>query len=469
MDREQTRATVAAVCGSGGEAGANTFLYGAGGVGKTSLAKAVCAHGRVQRQFRSRIYFVTIGRDVRSRVALAAKVAEVTRFITGDTTEFGDPVLAGHHLGRLLDQRPRTLLVLDDVWEAEQLAPFLLGGRQCVRLVTTRDAAVIPANANRVHVDYVSTVQARALLLRDLPPLPDNLVEELLSATGRWALLLHLTNRLIHEQTAHGADPKECAEWILRLLRDQGPAAVDHGLAAVSDLNDPQQRNRAVVASIEAATTLLPLGSANRLAELAIFVEDENIPMALAATLWRASSGLTEEQTHALCQDMQRVSLIAVHMQDDGIINLHDVIRDYFRSLLTPDDLARLNCLLVDAVAANLPTENPLAPDMPDPERAWWQLQDDYLTDHLIHHLLSAGRGAVAEAVAGDLRWVEARLLKRGPTAPLQDLLTANTQHTRSLARSLAQASHFLSPTDPPQALISILHSSLSTHSAGNH
>lgn len=62
-------------------------------------------------------------------------LAEVTRFITGDTTEFDDPDLAGAHLGRLLDQRPqRMLLVLDDVWEDEQLAPFLHGGRHCARL-----------------------------------------------------------------------------------------------------------------------------------------------------------------------------------------------------------------------------------------------------------------------------------------------------------------------------------------------
>ncbi|NEE31140.1 hypothetical protein G3M53_37575, partial [Streptomyces sp. SID7982] len=68
---------------------------------------------------------MTIGREVRGREALTAKVAEVTRFVTGDTTTFEDPGLAGAHLGRLLDEQPRTLLVLDDIWEGEQLDPFL--------------------------------------------------------------------------------------------------------------------------------------------------------------------------------------------------------------------------------------------------------------------------------------------------------------------------------------------------------
>ncbi|MFE3118106.1 NB-ARC domain-containing protein [Streptomyces niveus] len=130
VDRGQGDDVVAAVCGSGGAVGITTSLSGAGGFGKTTLAGVVCANPQVRRRFRGRVYTVTIGRDVRGRAAIAAKVAEATRFITGNTEEFDDPALAGAHLGRLLNQRPRTLLVLDDVWESEQLAPFLRGGKR---------------------------------------------------------------------------------------------------------------------------------------------------------------------------------------------------------------------------------------------------------------------------------------------------------------------------------------------------
>lgn len=141
IDRTERARTVKAVCRTrrGSRTVAiTTALEGAGGFGKTVLARAVAASPRIRRYFRGRIYVVTIGRDVRSRAAIAAKVAEATRFVTGDTTAFDDPGLAGDHLGRLLDRRPRTLLLLDDVWDAEQLDPFLRGGARCVRLVTTR-------------------------------------------------------------------------------------------------------------------------------------------------------------------------------------------------------------------------------------------------------------------------------------------------------------------------------------------
>ncbi|MFE7077413.1 NB-ARC domain-containing protein, partial [Streptomyces sp. NPDC057620] len=101
-------------------------LHGAGGFGKTTLAKYVAAQPAVQRRFPGGVHLITVGRDIRGRAAIAAKVAEETRLITGDTTETGsDPERAGDHLGGLLAQMPRTLLIIDDVWEREQLTPFL--------------------------------------------------------------------------------------------------------------------------------------------------------------------------------------------------------------------------------------------------------------------------------------------------------------------------------------------------------
>ncbi|MCX4826181.1 NB-ARC domain-containing protein [Streptomyces sp. NBC_01142] len=463
VDRGQTRTTVSAVCGGRRAVGITTSLWGAGGFGKTTLATAVCARRRVRRRFRSRIYPVTIGRDVRGRAAVAAKVVEVTRFITGDTTEFDDPALAGAHLGRLLDKRPRTLLVLDDVWEAEQLDPFLKGGRRCVRLVTTRNPALLPPGAQRIPVDQMSRDQAKAVLIWTLPPLPEPLVDALLKATGRWALLLRLTNRLIAEQCAAGADPTATAERILHRLRGNGPVAVDDP-AATWNLDDPRLRNQAVKASIEAATTLLPPGGPDRFTELGIFAEDESIPITVVALLWQTSSQLTEDQTRTLCRDLERLSLLTLNPRRGGTISLHDVIRDYLRGELGTAGLTRINGLLIDAVANALPPAQPLAPTTPDPERAWWQLQDGYLLDHLLDHFLAAGRTTSAEAIAGDLRWVEARLTQRGPTAPWSDLTRIDTPHTRPLARSLAQTAHLLTPTDPPHALTGVLHTRLDNH-----
>ncbi|MFE4688365.1 NB-ARC domain-containing protein, partial [Streptomyces sp. NPDC056721] len=467
VDRHQTREAVDEVCRGAGEVGITTSLSGAGGFGKTTLAIAVANHWRVQRQFRSRIYTVTIGRDVRGRSAVAAKVAQATKFITGDSTEFDDPHTAGAHLGRLLDARPRTLLVLDDVWEEEQLAPFLHGGRHCVRLVTTRNPKLLPSGAGSIQVDQMSHTQAKAVLTHGVPPLREDLVDDLLQVTGRWALLLRLTNRSIALQTETGADAAAAAGQILDQLRSHGPQAAGNPTAAPTawDLDDPDQRNQAVQASIEAATSLLPTGGAARFTELGIFAEDESIPVSVVAQLWQATDGLTEYQARALLAQLRRLSLISLdNTYDGGRINLHDVVRDYLRSELGTANLALLNGLLIDAIAATLSPAQPLATTAPAPRYAWWQLQDGYLLDHLIEHFLAAGRTSSAEAVASDVRWVEARLHQRGPTAPWTDLTRIGTPHSRPLARSLVQAAHLLTSTEPHHALTGVLHNRLETH-----
>lgn len=460
VDRGQGDDVVAAVCGSGGAVGITTSLSGAGGFGKTTLAGVVCANPQVLRRFRGRVYTVTIGRDVRGRAAIAAKVAEATRFITGNTEEFDDPALAGAHLGRLLNQRPRTLLVLDDVWESEQLAPFLRGGKPCVRLVTTRIPSLLPPGARSIPVDEMSPDQARAVLTWQLPPLPDDITESLLRATGRWALLLRLANRLIAEQVATGADVTTAATDMLRELAEHGPAVVDRTPGAL-DLDDPERRNRAVRTTVEAATTLLPPGGADRFAELAVFAEDEAVPLSLVARLWQVTGGLTESRSRALCADLERLSLLSLSAESEGRITLHDVIRDYLAGELGQAALATVHARLVDAVADGLPGAGPLAASAPDPGRAWWELREGYLLDHLIEHLLAAGPAGFAEAVASDLRWVETRLAQRGPTAPWSDLTRIGGPTAAARAHTIAQAAHLLTPTDPAGALMSVLHSRL--------
>ncbi|MFJ7071044.1 NB-ARC domain-containing protein [Streptomyces sp. NPDC101115] len=445
VDRAERARTVKAVC-RGRTVAITTSLEGAGGFGKTVLARAVAASPRVRRRFRGRIYTVTIGRDVRGRAAIAAKVAEATRFITGDTTAFDDPGLAGEHLGRLLDQRPRTLLLLDDVWEAEQLEPFLRGGARCVRLVTTRVPGALPNGTERVRVDEMSPDQARAVLTWELPELPETVVRDLLEATGRWALLLRLTNRLIVRRIATGSDPADAAAETLRGLAAHGPASVDSDPAAL-DLDDPVRRAQAVRATVEAARTLLPAGGDRRLAELAVFAEDESVPVPLIARLWAATDGLDEAGTRSLCGELDRLSLVSLTPGHGGRLTLHDVLRDYLYKELGELDATALHGTLADAAG-------PVPWEPPEDSRG-------YLLDHAVEHLLAAGRTEDAERVASHPTWIETRLHQRGPMAPWADLAAVPTDRAARMADDLTRTAHLLTPTDPPELLTNVLHSRL--------
>ncbi|WP_164494625.1 NB-ARC domain-containing protein, partial [Streptomyces sp. ADI92-24] len=463
VGRAEADQVIAAVCSKkGGAVGITTALEGAGGFGKTTLADVVCASPRVRKHFSERVYFVTVGREARSSAAIAAKVSEATSYITGDTTPFNDPKLAGAHLGRLLDQHLPfpILLVLDDVWDEDQLAPFLSGGGQCVRLVTTRRAGILPPGAKRVRVDEMSEDQARKVLTWELPSLSEEVTQGLMMATGRWPLLLRMTNRSIARQLATGAAPAAAATYALEQLRERGPAAVDDP-SVVPDLDVPEQRKKLVRATVEAATTLLPRGGEQRLAELGIFAEDEAIPIPLVAQLWHTAAGLDEPKTRQLCWELSELSLLTMDAAEGGHLTLHDVIRGYLREVLGPEHLSELNAALLDAVEADLPPAAPLAASAPQPRTAWWELADGYMLDHVIGHLLAAGRTAQAEAVASDLRWVETRLHHRGPTAPWTDLDRIPLPTAAQRAADIARTAHLLAPAEPAHALTAILHSRL--------
>ncbi len=62
------------------------------------------------------------------------------------------------------------------------------------------------------------------------------------------------------------------------------------------DVSDPDQR-QLVQATIEASTGLLTTADHCRFAELAVFAEDETIPVALAAALWQATATLDRMAT----------------------------------------------------------------------------------------------------------------------------------------------------------------------------
>lgn len=135
----------------------------------------------------------------------------------GDGVKTADPQAAGGRLGEILDGRDPILLVIDDVWRPEQVAPFMAGGHSCRRLITTRNAGVAPRRGISTFVDAMTTEQAIALLtdgvsevLRDLlgSPLPP--------AAGRWPL--SLVNAAPIDQFAAGADVRQAAQWVLRRL-----------------------------------------------------------------------------------------------------------------------------------------------------------------------------------------------------------------------------------------------------------
>jgi WD40 repeat protein len=440
--------------GDGRTIGVTTAVQGAGGFGKTTVAKIVRADSRVLRRYRGRIYWVSLGREA-GRETLAGTISGLIARLDPDRpVTFTDARQAAAYLAAVLASGPRRLLILDDVWTAEQLDAFPVAGR-CARLVTTRVPSLTSGTAVAVQVDQMTETQARAVLLNGLPPLPSEVVLELLTQTRRWPLLLRLVSSLLAEQARLDRDIGPVAEGLLKRLRGAGVRAVDELTGAAArplSVDDPDQRSRAVRATIEASTGLLTADERARLTELAVFAEDEAIPLALVTDLWLATGDLDAVAARALAVRLADLALLTAAADGSATVTMHDVIRDYLRAGLGHTHLTTLHRMLLNQAARALPRAQ--APGSSRTVTAWWKLPASarYLRDHLVEHLLAAGRAADAETVACDLRWADARLGWSGPAGPDADLALVATLRAARLRRLLSQAAHLLAPTDPPHS-----------------
>ncbi|WP_326564776.1 NB-ARC domain-containing protein [Micromonospora peucetia] len=445
--------------------GITTAVHGAGGFGKTTVARLVRADRRLLRHFDGRVFWVTLGRDVR-RGALVEKVNDLVRRIDpGRAQPFTDVRQGAEHLAAVLADGPRRLIVLDDVWFDDQLAAFPVAGK-CARLVTTRMPSLVAGQVVPVRVDQMSLEQALRVLTADLPRLPSTVVDALLVETGRWPLLLRLTNRNLVAQAQSHADIAVVAGDLLQRLRREGPLRTVGQLPEVGDveqldINDPDQRSKAVAATIEASAGLLTDRDRSRLTELAVFAEDEIIPVPLVAVLWHATGGLDKTQTRMACARLADLALVTLTPTDNGgAVGLHDVVRDYLLEHLGVR-VRQVHRVFLDAVAADLPPALDACGNGSAEAAAWWELPERarYMREHLVEHLRGAGRDAHAEALVTDLRWVQSRLQETGPAGPFTDLGQISTPRAARLRRLVGQTAHLLARTDPAHSLLDILYS----------
>jgi WD40 repeat protein len=448
--------------------GVTTALHGAGGFGKTTLAKQVCLRPEVRDSFPGGLLWLTVGEESQG-AQLAAAIGDLCRELGDERLSMSDPEQAGFRLGELLDGRPPTLLVVDDVWHADQLMPFLQRGDTCTRLVTTRIRSLLPNDAVPILVDQMRIGEATDLLQRGLSqPLPVELSNLLLRLTGLWPLLLGLVHGRIVRAGRQGIKPSSEARLIAAELSAGGPAALD--------LTFETQRERAVRLTVEASLKPLSRQQRERYIELGVFAEDVDIPQEMVHLLWQHTGRMSSIDADRLCRDLAELSLISMSTyQTSRAVHLHDVLRSYLRGPADQEHQHRLTVLnshLVNAARTLLPKVADKLVDAADdrlgvapmPETdAWWRLPKsaDYLWRHLTWHLVEADQRDKLASLVYDLRWVEARLRRDGVVAVASDLSFDDGPTARALLEALGQSAHLLLSTEPPEALADVLLSRL--------
>ena len=168
----ETNALLAALLADseGRAVGITTALRGAGGFGKTTLAQQICSLDEVKAHLPDGILWVTLGENPGD---LTGRINGLLRNLGYTGPDFTDLDQAAGHLAALIGDS-RMLMVIDDAWSSAHAAPFMRGGKRCVRLITTRQGAVLPPGTVDVFADAMQPSEAATMfclicLLRTSP------------------------------------------------------------------------------------------------------------------------------------------------------------------------------------------------------------------------------------------------------------------------------------------------------------
>jgi hypothetical protein len=275
-----------------------TALAGMGGIGKTVLAWALCKDEVVQQAFPDGVIWVTAGQEPAHD--LVTRMREVGKALN-DRLDRYDNELGCRNQFRTTIRKKSALIVVDDVWRASDVKPFLAESPRSRVLFTTRDARIAAdLGAETQRVDLLSEDQSREFLatrsrISPLPPVATDLINE----CGHLPLALSMIGAMLQ-----GKPP---AYWnvVLDRLRNA--------------------RLEKIGAAIQVSVDALDQTAQARYLALAVVLEDMPIHPVIQRALWGVS------ESDALETAEQFVDLSLAQRDGDGI-RLHDLQLDYVRT-----------------------------------------------------------------------------------------------------------------------------------------
>ncbi|SFC61527.1 NB-ARC domain-containing protein [Streptomyces aidingensis] len=432
---------------------ASVALCGPGGFGKTTLATQICQDSRVRELF-PEILWVETGEGC-TPARVVELISDLCVHLGGGRPALTDPDQAGFHLARLLHGR-RALLVIDNVWSAADLAPFLLGGEGCVRLITTRNVRVCPSAARVVRLGPMAPGEIRELLTRNVAALPHTEASRLAQICGGWPLLATVIGSAIEQDVAAGAPAHRVAREASETIQTHGPQAFD--------VWDADQRKNAIGQAISSSLRSLEdsvrvnggTGLRNRYLSLAVFPPSEPIPVQVLTHWWGTAHGWTPHAVRQFCRILADRSLISTYLADHGAIVLHDVFRSFLRHLIA-EDWPDLHRSLLESYRRT-----------PDGRWASLDATHTYMWRQLPHHLHEAGLDSELIGLLASPAYMVRKVSVVGHQALAADAAVLDSlprQHEDthpehqvwSTARLMAGAGYLLSGLDNPADIASTL------------
>lgn len=307
--------------------GVDAAICGMGGSGKSTLAAVFCHDEEVLNYFDGGVLWASLG----AHPEPLGELINLYTALTGERPTFNDASDAARELAERL-RGQNCLLVVDDVWDRNDLRPLVRAGEFCRILITTRDRSLAAeGSAEVVLVGEMSTPDAVEFISSQLRTSSDDFemqhqLAELVKRLGNVPLAIQLAGAELRMRVEQGERPASAVEYLKQALDVQGIVAFDA----------PGTRDRSLSVAKTVALSLdrLTEDERTRYAQLAEFEEeDEEIPLEWISRKW----GMDIFKAELLVQRLGYMSLLKFDPERKSVL-LHDLLRSYIidQRLLAP-------------------------------------------------------------------------------------------------------------------------------------
>jgi len=275
--------------------GTTVTVTGVGGFGKTTLVTALCHHDAIKAKFKSGFVFVEIGPQTCDPVV---QLHQIYYQLTG--TEYPAGNLNASNITKEVrqvtaNQSNNLLVIIDDVWQVEDVEPIVRAFSHCKTIVTSRKndiqqfipSAVCITTGPMMPVEATSLLTAGVTFTNQLSDSDHRLLGDVAHDVHLWPILLCLVRgQLSHYVSQHRMVSSEAIKMVHHKLYEKGLTAFDRNNLSGNLSN----RKYAVKACIEVTLDLLQESDAIKL-KVVIFFAGLGcaIPVSLLGVLWKIS------------------------------------------------------------------------------------------------------------------------------------------------------------------------------------
>ena len=288
-----------------------TSVQGMGGIGKTVLVQALCEDPRVKAAFPDGIFWQSIGKE--SAYKMADRLRAVCLALNGNC-EFSRSE-ADHY--QLLMRDKRALLIVDDVWSAGDIQPWLATAPGSRVLFTTRNQEIAAGvGAKEYEVELLNEAQSRQVFAQWAGAEVDGLpavAEPIIRECKGLALAISMVGAMLRGK------PAAVWERTLKLLRNADLEKIKVAL--------PQYPHPSLFAAMEVSINSLEAVDRERYYALAVLLEEMAVSGAIQQALW----GTNEDESAEAAERLMALSL-AQRDGDGTSIRLHDLQLDFVRA-----------------------------------------------------------------------------------------------------------------------------------------